>query len=120
MMIKSYPGITDPMDYARFCDVNSFDPESPYIRQYYKKSLAERARHEHRLSARRASGKPLPVFAIGLTSAIELAVQHINDNSGYSRPDNYRCVACNHEFFGQRICPRCGNHVYCVEVSHES
>ncbi|WP_370618241.1 putative zinc ribbon protein [Citrobacter meridianamericanus] len=119
-MIKSYPGISDPLDYARFCDINSFDPDSPFIRKYYKKSVAELAGHQQRSELRRSACRPAPVFAIGLTSAIELAVSHLTDNTGYSRPVKYRCVACNIEFSGQRICPRCGNHVYCVGVDYES
>ncbi|EIY0670670.1 hypothetical protein MMC72_004970 [Salmonella enterica] len=114
-MIKSYPGITDAVDFARFCDVNSFDPDSPFIRRYYKLTQARQADHERRFAARR-SGARLPVIAIGLTAAVELAVRHVNENSGYALPDKYRCVACNCEFSGQRICLKCGNHVYCVEA----
>lgn len=118
MMIKSYPGIADALDYARFCDVNSFDPESPYIRQYYKKSISRQAKHEKVFSSRRTAGAPRPVYAIGLTAAIELAVSHLSDN--HPVPVRHRCVACDIEFTGARQCPRCGNHVYCVEVAHES
>lgn len=117
-MIKSYPGIADALDYARFCDVNSFDPESPYIRQYYKKSVSRQAKHEKVFSSRRTAGAPRPVYAIGLTAAIELAVSHLNDER--PSPEIYRCVACDIEFSGPRQCPICGNHVYCVEVPYES
>ncbi|EAA8759257.1 hypothetical protein AH782_09680 [Salmonella enterica subsp. enterica] len=117
MMIKSYPGIADALDYARFCDVNSFDPESPYIRQYYKKSISRQAKHEKLFASRRAAGAPRLVYAIGLTAAIELAVSHLNDE--HSIPEIYRCVSCDIEFTGERQCPRCGNHVYCVGVDDE-
>ncbi|EEP9144676.1 hypothetical protein HBD75_003479 [Salmonella enterica] len=118
MMIKSYPGIADAADYARFCDVNSFDPDSPFIRQYYKKSMARQIKHEQRFSSRRGAGASRPVYAIGLTAAIELAVSHLSDN--HPVPERHRCVACNIEFTGARQCPRCGNHVYCVGVDDES
>ncbi|EIN7839424.1 hypothetical protein LPF32_000765 [Salmonella enterica] len=118
MMIKSYPGIADALDYARFCDVNSFDPESPYIRQYYKKSISRQAKHEKLFASRRAAGAPRPVYAIGLTAAIELAVSHLSDSHPVTV--RHRCVVCDIEFPGVRNCPRCGNHVYCVEVADES
>lgn len=118
-MHKHYPGISDPMDYLRFCDIHSFDPDSPFIRKYYKKSVAELAGHQHRSELRRSACRPVPVFAIGLTSAIELAVNHLTENTGYSRTDKHRCVICNSEFSGQRICPQCGNHVFCVGVNNE-
>lgn len=117
-MLKSYPGIADPVDYARFCDVHSFDPASPFIRQYYKKSVSRLAEHEKFFTSRRTAGAPRPVYAIGLTAAIELAVSHLSDRP--SSPVRHRCVACNIEFTGVRQCPRCGNHVYCVEVADES
>lgn len=113
-MIKSYPGIADALDYARFCNVNSFDPDSPFIRSYYKKSLAHQTRHELSIKARRAAGAPCPVYAIGLTAAIELAVSHLSDSVPF--PVRYRCVACNIKFSGERKCPCCQNHVYCVGV----
>lgn len=119
-MAKTYPGISDTSDYIRFCDINSFDPDSPFIRKYYKKSVAELARHKVRFEVRRSSCCPAPVFAIGLTSAIELAVNHLTDNTGYARPVKHRCVLCNCEFVGQRVCPECGNHVFCVGADYES
>lgn len=118
MMIKSYPGIADALDYTRFCDVNSFDPESPYIRAYYKKNCLLKARHLKQFSSSRTACAPRPVYAIGLTAAIELAVSHLSDN--HSVPVRHRCVVCDIEFPGVRNCPRCGNHVYCVEVADES
>ncbi|ECG5640454.1 hypothetical protein E1K64_01535 [Salmonella enterica subsp. enterica serovar Poona] len=117
-MIKSYPGIADALDYARFCNVNSFDPDSPYIRSYYKRSLAHQTRHELSIKARRVAGASRSVYAIGLTAAIELAVSHLSDT--LPSPVHHRCVACDIEFTGERKCPRCGNHVYCVEVIDES
>lgn len=117
-MIKSYPGIADSLDYARFCNVNSFDPDSPYIRSYYKRSLAHQTRHELSIKARRAAVAPRPFYAIGLTAAIELAVSHLSDTPPSSV--RHRCVACNIEFTGERKCPRCHNHVYCVEAADES
>ncbi|EHB9442807.1 hypothetical protein JT886_003204 [Salmonella enterica] len=117
-MIKSYPGIADSLDYARFCNVNSFDSDSPYIRSYYKRSLAHQTRHELSIKARRAAGAPCPFYAIGLTAAIELAVSHLSDTPPSSV--RHRCVACNIEFTGERKCPRCHNHVYCVGADDES
>ncbi|EDJ2557662.1 hypothetical protein CE665_25505 [Salmonella enterica subsp. enterica serovar Poona] len=117
-MIKSYPGIADALDYARFCNVNSFDPDSPYIRSYYKKNCLLQAKHERSVRARSAAGAPRPVYAIGLIAAIELAVSHLSDTPPSSV--RHRCVACNIEFTGERKCPRCNNHVYCVGADDES
>ncbi|HAT1685025.1 TPA: hydrogenase maturation nickel metallochaperone HypA [Klebsiella oxytoca] len=120
-MLKSYSGIADPVDYARFCDLHSFDPDSPYIRQYYKKSLAQQALHERLLAARRAAShtrtKPLPVVAIGLTAAIELAVKHLHDEPDNARSGRWRCLACHYDFSGPRVCPKCGNHVFLTELN---
>lgn len=119
-MAKSYPGITDPQDYARFCDLHSFDPDSPYIRKYYKKTVSDLIKHKNRTELNFHFSRSAPVFAIGLTSAIELAVQHVSSNTGYSSVENHRCVICSMDFSGQRICPHCGNHVFCVSVNHDS
>lgn len=117
-MIKSYPGIADALDYARFCNVNSFDPDSPYICSYYKKNCLLQAKNERSVRARSVAGASRPVYAIGLTAAIELAVSHLSDTP--PSPVRHRCVACNIEFTGERECPHCHNHVYCVEVNNES
>ncbi|WP_370618298.1 hypothetical protein [Citrobacter meridianamericanus] len=119
-MAKLYPGISDQSDYIRFCDINSFDPDSPFIRKYYKNSVAELARCQERREMRCSACRPTPVVAIGLTSAIELAVNHLTGNTGYARPVKHRCVLCNCEFAGQRVCPECGNHVFCVGADYES
>ncbi|MDJ6368674.1 hypothetical protein LEA60_26535 [Salmonella enterica] len=117
-MIKSYLGIADALDYARFCNVNSFDPDSPYIRSYYKKNCLLQAKNERSVRARSVAGASRPVYAIGLTAAIELAVSHLSDNPPV--PERHRCVACDITFTGERKCPRCNNHVYCVGADDEA